>query len=169
MIDFSNIYNFKKVPNQEDGTCFACSPINDKGLKMEFYTDEKSVFSELVVPTHLSGWSNVVHGGVTTTILDETIAWAVIYLRQSYMLTKSISVEFLQPLHTGEELYSYGRIIEFRSERELVVEAFVFKKENLLAAKAVGTTILFSSEQMRKRGIFPESFLNDFEKKVFKK
>ena len=63
MIDFTNLASYKKVPNQEDGACFACSPINEKALKMKFYTDEESVFSSLQVPAHLCGWSNVVHGG----------------------------------------------------------------------------------------------------------
>ena len=169
MIDFSNITSYKKVPNQEDGACFACSPTNEKGLKMKFYTDDESVFSSLRVPAHLCGWSNVVHGGVTTTILDETIAWTVIYLRQSYMLTKALNVEFLQPLFVGQEIHAIGTIIEMKNEREVVVEASVFNHENVLAAKAVGSIILFSPEQIRKRQIFPENFLKDFEKNVFGK
>lgn len=169
MIDFTNLASYKKVPNQEDGACFACSPINEKGLKMKFYTDEESVFSSLQVPAHLCGWSNVVHGGVTTTILDETIAWTVIYLRQSYMLTKALNVEFLQPLFVGKEIHSIGKIIETKSKREVIVEASVFNHENTLAAKAIGNIILFSPEQIRKRKIFPENFLADFEEKVFGK
>lgn len=169
MINFNSITSYKKVPNQVDGACFACSPVNEKGLMMKFYTDEDSVFSCLQVPAHLCGWSNVVHGGVTTTILDETIAWTVIYLRQSYMLTKALNVEFLQPLFVGQEIYSIGKIIETKNEREVVVEASVFNHENILAAKAVGSIILFNPEQIRKRQIFPEEFLKDFEEKVFGK
>lgn len=169
MIDFTNLTSYKKVPNQADGACFACSPVNDKGLQMKFYTDEKSVFSSLRVPAHLCGWSNVVHGGVTTTILDETIAWTVIYLCQSYMLTKALNVEFLQPLFVGKEIHSIGQIIEMKNDREVVVEASVFNHENILAAKAVGSIILFNPEQIRKRKMFPEEFLVDFEGKVFGK
>lgn len=90
------------------------------------------------VPAHLCGWSNVVHGGVTTTILDETIAWTVIYLRQSYMLTKALSVEFLQPLFVGKEIHSIGKIIETKSKREVIVEASVFNHEKFLQQKQSG-------------------------------
>lgn len=169
MIDFTKITTYKKVPNQEDGACFACSPINDKGLRMKFYTDEKSVFSSLKVPAHLCGWSNVVHGGITSTILDETIAWTVIYLRQSYMLTKALNVEFLQPLFVGKEIHSIGTIVEVKNKREVIIEASVFNQENVLSAKAVGSVVLFTPEQIRKRQIFPEEFLADFEEKVFGK
>ena len=108
---------------------------------MKFYTDEESVFSSLQVPAHLCGWSNVVHGGVTTTILDETIAWTVIYLRQSYMLTKALSVEFLQPLFVGKEIHSIGKIIETKSKREVIVEASVFNHEKILAANSQTSNI----------------------------
>ena len=57
MINFANITSYKKVPNQADGACFACSPVNDKGLQMKFYTDEESVFSSLQVPAHLCVFS----------------------------------------------------------------------------------------------------------------
>lgn len=136
---------------------------------MEFYTDEISVFSRLVVPKHLCGWSNLVHGGVTTTILDETIAWTVIYLRQCFILTKSLNVEFLKPLTIGEQLYSIGTLTESKSEREVIVESSVYNQEMILSAKAVGSIILFSPEQMRKKNIFPETFLSAFETTVFGK
>ena len=85
------------------------------------------------------------------------------------MLTKALNVEFLQPLFVGQEIHAIGTIIEMKNEREVVVEASVFNHENVLAAKAVGSIILFSPEQIRKRQIFPENFLKDFEKNVFGK
>jgi hypothetical protein len=66
-----------------------------------------------------------------------------------------------------QEIHSIGTIIESKSKRELVVEASVYNHANILAAKAVGSIILFTPEQIRKRQIFPEKFLNDFEEKVF--
>jgi hypothetical protein len=85
------------------------------------------------------------------------------------MLTKALNVEFLQPLFVGKEIHSIGKITETKSKREVIVEASVFNHENTLAAKAIGNIILFSPEQIRKRKIFPENFLADFEEKVFGK
>ena len=74
--------NLKELPSGRNHNCFGCSPINPSGLRMRFFTDGKAVYSRLQVPAHLCGWSNIVHGGVLTTILDEIMSWAAIRLLQ---------------------------------------------------------------------------------------
>ena len=86
---------FKYLPTGIwDTKCFACGKNNPEGLHMEFYTDEKSVFSKLVIPETKRGWDQVVHGGILSTILDEIMAWTAIYFTGSFMLTKNMTVNF---------------------------------------------------------------------------
>lgn len=59
-----------------DHDCFGCGQHNHQGLKMTFASNGEQLRSELVIPEHLRGWSNLVHGGITTTILDEMMGWA---------------------------------------------------------------------------------------------
>jgi acyl-coenzyme A thioesterase PaaI-like protein len=87
--------NFKQLPNNRDHNCFGCSPVNSSGLQMTFYTNESAVYSNTTVPNHLCGWNNLVHGGVLTTIMDEIMSWAAIYLLKQVPMTKSITVDFL--------------------------------------------------------------------------
>jgi uncharacterized protein (TIGR00369 family) len=169
MIQFENINSYKKVPNQENGICFACGQDHTTGLRMKFHTDEAAVFSEIIVSARFAGWSNLVHGGVTATILDETIAWTVIYLRQSFILTKSLSIDYLRPIFVEQKMYSIGSIKNSITDRELLVEASVYDSENELCASATGSIVMFSPEQMKKKQLFPESFLNQFESSVFGK
>ena len=68
----------RALPNRPDHNCFGCSATNPSGLQMKFYTDEVLVFSWLTLPAHLSGWSNLVHGGVISTILDEIMSWTAL-------------------------------------------------------------------------------------------
>ena len=63
--------DLKRLPNSGNHNCFGCSPVNPSGLQMKFYANEDKVFSEVTIPDHLCGWSNIAHGGVLTTILDE--------------------------------------------------------------------------------------------------
>ena len=69
---------FRLLPTGENQTCFGCSPRNDSGLHMKFFINENrdSVVSWLSVPDHLCGWSNIVHGGILSTMLDEAMGWA---------------------------------------------------------------------------------------------
>ena len=83
---------YKHLPNSATHNCFGCSPINPSGLQMNFYTNDSSVFSEVTVPKHLCGWNNLIHGGVLSTILDEIMSWAAIYLLKRITLRLSLSL-----------------------------------------------------------------------------
>ncbi|MDZ4725681.1 MAG: PaaI family thioesterase [Leptospira sp.] len=169
MIEFEKLTTYKKVPNQENGTCFACGQNHSTGLHMKFYTDETSVFSELNLPHTFAGWSRLIHGGVTATILDETLAWTVIYLRQSFILTKSLTIDYLRPLFVEEDIFSIGNILSQVSDKELLVEATILNSKKEICAKASGKIVMFSAEQMRKKDLFPREFLEHFESSVFGK
>ncbi len=96
--------HLKPIPNREDHRCFACGPANDCGLKMKFFTGETAVFSWLTIPGHHRGWDRLVHGGITSTILDEIMSWSALYLLKKVILTKKMTVEFLNPIYVGANL-----------------------------------------------------------------
>ncbi|HOR33241.1 MAG TPA: PaaI family thioesterase, partial [Syntrophales bacterium] len=110
------------LPNREDHCCFGCGPANTQGLRMQFYTDGETVVSWLTVPPHLCGWSNLVHGGILFTALDEVMGRAMIYLLRRFILTKTMTIEYLKPVPHGREIKVEGRVLEVRSEREATAE-----------------------------------------------
>ncbi len=167
MKPFEAIEKLKMVPNQVEGKCFACGPSHPSGLKMKFYTDEELVYSKLIVPDIFCGWSSLAHGGIITTILDETLAWTIIYLKQNFMLTKSIQVDFLKPVYVHKVIFTEGKIIQQLSDREFQVEANLYNADFELCAKSVGNIILMSKAQLVNRKIIAESFLDSFAKQVF--
>ncbi len=169
MNSFPDLEKLKLIPNQKEGKCFACGQAHETGLKMKFFTDETIVYSKLNVPNFLCGWSNLTHGGIITTILDETLAWTVIYLKQHFMLTKNISVDFLKPVFVENEIYLTGKILEEVSKRELKVEASLYNQKMELCAKSVGNIVLLTKEQLIQRKIIPDSFLESFASEVFGK
>jgi acyl-coenzyme A thioesterase PaaI-like protein len=74
--------------------CFGCGLKNDSGIHMKFYSTEKKelVVSWLKVPDHLCGWSNLVHGGIISTMLDEAMGWAGLVILKKLVVSKSITV-----------------------------------------------------------------------------
>ncbi len=152
---------YKLLPSV-DKHCFGCSQHNDTGLKMRFYTDEKSVISWLEVPQHLCGWSNLIHGGVISTILDEIMSWSTLYLLKKVILTKSMNVRFLKPLFIGEKLRVEGRIRQLISEREALAEGFIYNEKNLLCANSTGKFALFTNESAKKLTFFDHSVFEEF-------
>ena len=90
--------DFRQLASSASHNCFACSPVNEAGLQMKFFTNKKTVFSRVTIPSHLCGWNNVAHGGVVSTILDEIMSWAAMYLLKRIVLTESMTVEFIKPV-----------------------------------------------------------------------
>jgi uncharacterized protein (TIGR00369 family) len=151
--------NLKPVPNRGNHKCFGCSKNNPSGLQMKFFTDEKSVFSWLTVPEHLSGWNNLVHGGVLSTILDEIMSWSAIYLLKKIILTKSITVDFMKPVFIGKELRVEGKVLEVMNHREALLEGFIYDKEDNLCAKSIGTFALIKPQIAKKLGFMDDEAL----------
>ena len=53
---------FSSVP---EFCCFACSPANERGLRLRFFLDEDAgeVFTTLSAPESFSGFPRILHGG----------------------------------------------------------------------------------------------------------
>jgi uncharacterized protein (TIGR00369 family) len=156
------------LPNMENHRCFGCGPANAHGLRMQFYGDGDSVCSWVKVPSHLCGWDNLVHGGVLSTILDEIMGRAIIYLLQSLGLTRNMSIDFLKPVFIGREIQVRGRILDVTNGREARVEGTIANGNGELCARATGTFILFPPEKIRKLGIVADDVLDWFERTIRK-
>lgn len=156
--------DYKKIANQTDHHCFACSPTNPIGLKLSFYTDEQKVFSWLRIPMDMAGWNQIVHGGILATVLDETLAWTCIYLKKSMILTKGLNIEYLQPVQVNTELISVGWL-EQEKGREVVAKTVLYHEQKPVC-QARGVIKLFSPEKIQKLAIFDGDFIQKFKKEV---
>ncbi|MDZ7582249.1 MAG: PaaI family thioesterase [Deltaproteobacteria bacterium] len=153
--------DFSPLHIQDNHMCFACGPANPAGLKMRFFANQDSVVSWLTVPDHLRGWNTLVHGGVTSTILDEIMSWAAIHLLKTIILTKSMKVEFRKPVFIGQPLRAVGRVVEIINEREAVMEGLLYGPEGDVCAEARGTFALLKPKVARKLGIVDDQALRD--------
>jgi uncharacterized protein (TIGR00369 family) len=129
---------------------------------MKFFSDGQGLFSWLTVPGHLCGWDTLVHGGVLSTMLDETMGWTAIHFLKTFALTHSMSVEFLKPVYIGEEVRVEGRVLEVRGKREATAEGRLYNGEDTLCVKAVGTFRLFTAEAIVRLGIMKEETIKNF-------
>jgi uncharacterized protein (TIGR00369 family) len=154
---------YKQLPNSRNHNCFGCSPVNPSGLQMKFYPSESAVYSKVTVPDHLCGWSNLVHGGVLTTIMDEIMSWAAIYLLKRVPMTKSIAVDFLKPVYVGRALQVQGTVLEKTGKREALMEGSIFNEDDACCARATGTFAVFSPAVARRLKIADNESLEWFE------
>lgn len=141
--------------------CFACGPANRSGLHMRFLAGNDRLVSRLTIPGHLRGWSNLVHGGVLSTVLDEIMSWTAIHLLRRIILTKSMTVNFKKPVYVDTPVKAEGRILRVNAEREAVMEGRLYSPEDRLSATATGTFVLIKPKVALKMGIVDEAALRD--------
>lgn len=124
-----------------DGYCFACGDKNPHGLKMKFQIDrEKQAIHTIftVEPTY-QGWDGVVHGGIISTLLDETMANLVYHLGFN-AIAASLEVRFKQPAPILEPLLIQGEITEVH--KKLVrAKASVAKEDGTVLATGISSFV----------------------------
>ena len=149
---------WEPLPNL-DKDCFGCGSENHSGLRMTFETDGQQIRTKLIVSPQFRGWSKLIHGGVISTILDETMSWAAIILTKRFILTKHMTVQFLRPVYVGSSLCGVGSIKEKAGERKAIVKGELFDDQGRLCASSEGEFVLYSKEQFAKLAILPEKDL----------
>ena len=142
--------NLRPLATRENHDCFGCSSNNASGLQMKFFTDGEALFSWLTVPNHFCGWQNQVHGGIIATMLDETMSWTATHFLKKFAVTSTMTVEFFEPVHTGEEIRVEGRVLEVMAKRMATLESHLYKNADTLCAKCVATFRLFTAASMTR-------------------
>lgn len=98
--------------------CFVCGLKNAAGLKASFYETEDNALVATFTPgeAHQS-YPGRLHGGIASTILDETIGRAVMIGSDSdvWGVTLELTVEYKKPIPLDVELRVVGRITEQNS------------------------------------------------------
>jgi uncharacterized protein (TIGR00369 family) len=155
--------DFKELPNSHEHNCFGCSPVNSSGLQMKFFTDDVQVISEVSVPEHLCGWSNIVHGGVLTTILDEIMSWTALYFLKRITMTRSMRIEFMKPAFIQSPLRVQGRVLEKSGKRDAVVQGTLFNSDEDICARSTANFVVFSPAVARRLKIADDKSLRWFE------
>ena len=154
------------LPSMTDYKCFGCGPMNPSGLKMEFYTNGSSIYSWVTVPDHLSGWENLVHGGVLSTILDEIMARAMMYSLKSLGLTKSMTVDFIKPVRVGKEVMVEGKVLDVKEGQEAITEGIIYDEKGNVCSRSTGTYTLFSVQAITRKGVSIDKVIEWFERFV---
>jgi uncharacterized protein (TIGR00369 family) len=154
--------DYQHLPNSSDHNCFGCSPVNPSGLQMKFFTDRETVFSNLTIPEHLCGWSNIAHGGVLTTILDEIMSWAALHFIKRITMTKSMNIEFIKPVYIRNPLKAEGKVLEISGKHDAVMEGILYNEKGVACVKSTANFATFSPKVAKRLGIADDNSLKFF-------
>jgi uncharacterized protein (TIGR00369 family) len=155
--------DYRELPNSTDHYCFGCSPVNPAGLRMKFFANQDAVFSSVTIPDHLCGWSNIAHGGVITTILDEIMSWAALHFLKRITMTKSMNIEFIKPVYIRNPLKAEGRVQTVNGKHDAVMEGILYNDNGDACAKSTANFAIFSPKVAKRFGIADDTSLKFFE------
>jgi len=130
-------------------TCFACGPANARGLRLSFEREGDQVIATAVPPREFGGYGTILHGGLTSTLLDEAMAWAVYGLLDRLSMTTELRVRFLGPVRCNDALTVVGRVASHDAQGA-VAHAEVRDSAGVVRADGVGV-MRFLSERAAER------------------
>lgn len=127
----------KKIRNpwehKEGYNCFGCAPGNPVGLHLEFYEDADDIVSVWHPSANYQGWIETLHGGIISTLVDETSAWAITRKLQTIGVTVRLEMKFRHPVMTTAGEVTVRAHIANQRARFVTVETTVESEGNICA------------------------------------
>jgi uncharacterized protein (TIGR00369 family) len=143
------------VNEPDDYQCFGCSPNNPIGLQLKFYVEGNEVCCQWSPSKSYEGYVNVLHGGIQATLLDEIGGWLVYSQIGSAGVTKSLNINYLQPVYINDECILLKASLRNSTEREAVIDARLYNSAGKLCAAAEVVYFVFPESIARKKYHYP--------------
>ena len=133
-----------RLPYTRD--CFVCGHGNTTGLGLRFVYADGRVTARYTPPAEKCGFADLTHGGILSTILDETMGWAPAYEKRRMCVAAELKVRFLKPVHAGTPIVATGR---FTADKRLfwLCEGTIANEAGDVLVTARGTYVPMSAEE----------------------
>lgn len=135
--------------------CFVCGVENPCGLRIRFFNDgHHRALARVTLGSQYQSYPGIAHGGILTTILDETMGRAVLAEDGSddihaarFMFTARMETRFRQPVPLDEEFVVRGRVDSDRG-RVVQVSGEVVLADGRVAVEATATLLTIPPDQV---------------------
>ncbi len=126
----------EKIDTGENPLCFACGKDNEWGLKLSFEDLNGKAITEFTPNFHYQGYKNTVHGGIISTILDESMVYAALFQGKE-VVTARLSVRFKSPMLLHKKYRIEAEVINIK--RKIVnTRAKIFDEHQNVIAEGEG-------------------------------
>ena len=150
-----------KLPHTK--SCFVCGLNNPLGLKLDFETDGQIVRARFAPRPEHVGFSETIHGGIISTVLDEAMVWAVGVRTKRFSYCAELNVRFLQPARPHEELTVVAELMDNRRNKLFHAKAELQNARGAAAAISTGKYLPIKDDQLQEMlSDFAESTENLF-------
>ena len=140
----------RNLPLNDDtdyGLCFACGPRHPSGLRLRFERKGNLVTTTFKSSTQHQGFPGYLHGGITSTLLDEVMS-RVSLLDGRWSMTARMDVRFRRPIFADQTVTAIAEKAG-QSRRFVEAKGRVVLPDGTVAAEATGTYALMDAETLR--------------------
>lgn len=135
--------------------CFGCSPDNDHGLRMEFFEEDESIISYWDPSGYYQGYTDILHGGIQTTLMDEIASWVVFVKLGTAGVTSRISVRFKRPVRIDQGPIHLRATFREQRRNIAVIDVELCDGRGVLCAEAVADYFVFDREKAEREMNYP--------------
>jgi uncharacterized protein (TIGR00369 family) len=132
-----------KRPNH----CFGCGEANSAGMHLPFSRDEelRKVTGAFRLSERYQGAPGIVHGGIVALVLDEALS-KVSKFHGVSAVTAELIVEYLRPVHVGEEIFVEA-VNERQQGKQLLHAGEIRDAKGRVLARARGRFVAVNAER----------------------
>jgi acyl-coenzyme A thioesterase PaaI-like protein len=135
-----------------DYRCFGCSPSNDRGLRLQFAHTDGGIECAFELDRTFESYPGVVHGGMSSTICDETMGNLLVLRTGFSVFTVSLRTRYVVPLSVGASYRCVATTAASAGTTGLCqANAQILDSEGSPVVFATGTYRPVTAEQARSR------------------
>jgi uncharacterized protein (TIGR00369 family) len=88
------------------------------------------------------------HGGIISTLLDEVMAWTIMYFKRVFFVTRKMEIKYVRPVLIGMPLTVKGRMMKDRKTPYIGAVADILDSKNQLLARATGEFVEIPKDKL---------------------
>jgi acyl-coenzyme A thioesterase PaaI-like protein len=135
-----------------DYRCFGCSPSNDRGLRLQFTHTADGIECTFELDRTFESYPGVVHGGMSSTVCDETMGNLLVLRTGFSVFTVSLRTRYVVPLLVGASYRCVATTAASAGTTDLCqAHAQIIDSEERPVVFATGTYRPVTAEQARSR------------------
>ncbi len=127
-----------------DSYCFACGKDNPIGLKLAFHMQDGKYTTTKMLAKEYQGYDGIAHGGILTTMLDESMAGYLNKELGEHAVTARLDVRYRKPAPINEEL-TISSWEESRKGNFVSMKAEITRADGTIIAEASGKMAIVES------------------------
>ncbi|MDY6821712.1 MAG: PaaI family thioesterase [Deferribacterota bacterium] len=122
----------------ETDNCFVCGKDNIKGLHQYSFFEDGYVKLKFIASNYMSGYTDMMHGGIAATILDEVMTWAAFVYGSEMRLyfTREMRVKYKRAILLNNNTYIAKASYVTTRKRLVFVDSVFIDKDNVIYAKS---------------------------------